>query len=77
MGGGTSPEASTESPEASVQGLGGDQSRGIENTERITLNLYLKLGRSVHMSICPSDKKFAVLVVLWGSGGFCSGVLGE
>ena len=37
MGGGTSPEASTENPEASVQRLGGDQSRGIKKSETTTL----------------------------------------
>ena len=36
-GGGTSPEASTENPEASVQRVGGDQSRGIKKPETETL----------------------------------------
>ena len=32
--GGKSPEASNENPEASVQRVGGDQSRGIKNLKR-------------------------------------------
>ena len=48
--GGTSPDASTESPEASVQGLGGgDQSRGIKKPEMETL-AYENKGNSYHSS---------------------------
>ena len=48
--GGTSPEASTESPEASCispGARGGDQSRGIENTERVTLNCLVRSGAGI------------------------------
>ena len=40
--GGTSPEASTENPEASVQRVGGDQSRGIKKPETETLEKKVK-----------------------------------